>query len=65
MRQCLAAHTGTQRDYPAYINITRVDHGYIEITIRGQGTDGREGQCVCITLSSTDFNALIGELLVK
>lgn len=65
MRQYLTAHTATNNDYPAFINITRVDHGFVEITMREQGKNGKEGQCIMITLSPTDFNALIGELLLK
>ncbi len=63
MRQCLAAHTSTKLENPDFINITRVDHGYVEIIIRGK--DGKDDSVAMITLSATDFNAFIGELLVK
>jgi hypothetical protein len=65
IRKCLAAHTSTESFYPAFINITMVDHGFVEITIRPTGTEDKCGDPVTITLSGTEFNALIGELVCR
>ena len=65
MRQCLAAHTSATNTYPAFINITMVDHGFVEITIRPEGKDDTCGMPVTITLSGTQFNALVGELVCR
>jgi hypothetical protein len=65
MRQCLAAHTSTDQSYPAFINISMVDHGFVEITVRPAATGDKCGDPVTITLSGTEFNALIGELVMR
>ena len=65
MNKNIAAFTATNKFYPEYISINRLDHGYVEITIRGAAMEGMEGDVVSITLSSTEFNALIGEMLIS
>ena len=60
MRQCLAAWTSTDNNLPPFINITMVDHGFVEIMVRDKAD-----VCVCITLSGTEFNSLIGELVCR
>jgi hypothetical protein len=42
-----------------------VDHGFVEITIRPEGKEDKCGDPVTITLSGTEFNALIGELICR
>ena len=41
-KENIAAYTASNNDYPAFINVSRLDDGDYSVTVRSQGNGGKD-----------------------